>query len=259
MHKAVRRVSPAMVVALLALFVALSGTAVAAGVVPLAKRSLSADNAKKLQGDTKAQIAAAAAALPRPGKQRRGTDQRQVVAVVVDGRPGGRRHRRLRRGPEGDLGGLRQSDRRGDRPRHASERRRRELEGLRAERRLRRGRDGDGLRRLCEVEPRAGGEVGAPSEAARPPRPDPAGLHVVPLRSRAWSGTGPVAQPVFKTGPVWQPHACSVRLRGRSAARLPQPARERFSRGWARPGISRRRAAVACAHRRQGGVSCLAR
>jgi hypothetical protein len=55
-----------MVVALLALFVALSGTAVAAGVVPLAKRSLSADNAKKLQGETKAQIAAAAAALPGP-------------------------------------------------------------------------------------------------------------------------------------------------------------------------------------------------
>jgi hypothetical protein len=55
-----------MVVALLALFVALSGTAVAAGVVPLAKRALSADNAKKLGGQSKAQIAAAAAALPGP-------------------------------------------------------------------------------------------------------------------------------------------------------------------------------------------------
>ena len=32
----------------------------------------------------------------------------------------------------------------------------------------------------------------------------------------AWSGTGPVAQPVFKIGPVVQPTACSVRLRGRS-------------------------------------------
>ena len=31
------------------------------------------------------------------------------------------------------------------------------------------------------------------------------------------SGTGPVAQPVFKIGPVVQPTACSVRLRGRSA------------------------------------------
>jgi hypothetical protein len=66
MHHVFRRVSPAMAVALLALSVALSGTAVAAGVVPLAKRALSADNAKKLQGETKAQIAAAAAALPGP-------------------------------------------------------------------------------------------------------------------------------------------------------------------------------------------------
>lgn len=48
--------SPAMVVALLALLVALSGTAVAAGVVPLAKRALVADNAKKLSGQTLAQI-----------------------------------------------------------------------------------------------------------------------------------------------------------------------------------------------------------
>lgn len=49
----------AMVVAVLALFVALSGTAVAAGVVPLAKRALVADNAKKLGGKTAAQVAAA--------------------------------------------------------------------------------------------------------------------------------------------------------------------------------------------------------
>jgi hypothetical protein len=40
-----------------------------------------------------------------------------------------------------------------------------------------------------------------------------------------WSGTGPVAQPVFKTGPVWQPHACSVRLRGRSVSRNPSAMR----------------------------------
>ena len=52
--------NPAMVVALLALFVALSGTAVAAGVVPLAKRALIADNASKLQGKTAAQVAALA-------------------------------------------------------------------------------------------------------------------------------------------------------------------------------------------------------
>jgi hypothetical protein len=62
----VRRPSPAMVVALMALFVALSGTAVAAGVVPLAKRALTADNAKKLGGKTGAQIVAAGAALPGP-------------------------------------------------------------------------------------------------------------------------------------------------------------------------------------------------
>jgi hypothetical protein len=42
----IKRPSPAMVVALLALFVSLTGTAVAAGVVPLAKRALVADRAK---------------------------------------------------------------------------------------------------------------------------------------------------------------------------------------------------------------------
>jgi len=55
----IRRPSPALVVALLALFVALSGTAVAAGVVPLAKRALTADTAKnslKLGGLTAAQV-----------------------------------------------------------------------------------------------------------------------------------------------------------------------------------------------------------
>ena len=51
--------SPALVVAMLALLVALSGTAVAASlVVPLAKRALVADNAKKLGGKTRAQVAA---------------------------------------------------------------------------------------------------------------------------------------------------------------------------------------------------------
>ena len=42
-----KHLSPAFVVALVALFVALSGTAVAAGVVPLAKRALTADRAKQ--------------------------------------------------------------------------------------------------------------------------------------------------------------------------------------------------------------------
>ncbi len=63
------RPSPAMVVALLALFVALSGTAVAAGVVPLAKHALTANtattaltakNALKLAGLTPQQVGALA-------------------------------------------------------------------------------------------------------------------------------------------------------------------------------------------------------
>jgi hypothetical protein len=60
----IRPPSPALVVALIALFVSLSGTAVAAGVVPMAKRALFANNAGKVQGKTAAQIAA----LPGPAK-----------------------------------------------------------------------------------------------------------------------------------------------------------------------------------------------
>jgi hypothetical protein len=48
--------SPAMVVACLALFVAMSGTAVAAS--PIVKRALFANNAGKLQGKTLAAVAA---------------------------------------------------------------------------------------------------------------------------------------------------------------------------------------------------------
>ena len=67
-----KRPSPALVIAVLALFVSLSGTAVAAGVVPLAKRALSADkakvadNAKKLGGDTPAALIQKAAQTPGP-------------------------------------------------------------------------------------------------------------------------------------------------------------------------------------------------
>lgn len=56
--------SPALIVAILALFVALGGTAgavVTAKVVPLAKRALVADNAKKVGGLTAAQVATAGA------------------------------------------------------------------------------------------------------------------------------------------------------------------------------------------------------
>lgn len=58
MFKRIPRPSPALVVALLALFVALSGTAVAAGIVPRARL---ADNATKLQGKSAVQVAAMAA------------------------------------------------------------------------------------------------------------------------------------------------------------------------------------------------------
>jgi hypothetical protein len=67
-----KRPSPALVIAVLALFVSLSGTAVAAGVVPLAKRALSADNAKKLGGQTAAAIAAKAAQTPGPASSAAG-------------------------------------------------------------------------------------------------------------------------------------------------------------------------------------------
>jgi hypothetical protein len=58
-----RRLSPAFVVAMIALFVALGGTAgaVVTATVPLAKRALLADNAKKLGGQTATQIASRAA------------------------------------------------------------------------------------------------------------------------------------------------------------------------------------------------------
>ena len=49
--------SPAMIVALVALLAGLTGTAIAQNVVPLANRAKVADNAKKLQGRTAAQVA----------------------------------------------------------------------------------------------------------------------------------------------------------------------------------------------------------
>ena len=60
-----KRPSPALVVALLALFVSLSGTAVAAGVVPLAKRALMADKAKVADNANKLGAKAAAGLLER--------------------------------------------------------------------------------------------------------------------------------------------------------------------------------------------------
>jgi hypothetical protein len=58
MFRKLRLPSPAMTVALIALFAGFTGSAIAQSVVPLAKRALVADNAKKLQGRTAAQVAA---------------------------------------------------------------------------------------------------------------------------------------------------------------------------------------------------------
>jgi hypothetical protein len=79
-----KRPSPALVIAVLALFVSLSGTAVAAGIVPLAKRALTADkakvaakatvadNAKKVGGQTAAGIITQAAQTPGPASSAAG-------------------------------------------------------------------------------------------------------------------------------------------------------------------------------------------
>ncbi len=64
--------SPALVVALIALFVALGGTAVAAGVVPLAKRALVADVAKRLGNGAAASIVEQAAQAPGPASSAAG-------------------------------------------------------------------------------------------------------------------------------------------------------------------------------------------
>jgi hypothetical protein len=99
-----RRLSPAFVVAMIALFVALGGTAgaVVTATVPLAKRALVADNAKKLGGQTSAQIiskaASQAASAPGPASTAAGLvtttsqsigtfapDQAAEVSVVCAG------------------------------------------------------------------------------------------------------------------------------------------------------------------------------
>ena len=53
MLRKLRRPSPALVVASLALFVSLTGTAVSSGIVPLAKRARVADNANRLGSKTR--------------------------------------------------------------------------------------------------------------------------------------------------------------------------------------------------------------
>ena len=72
--KRIRRPSPAFVVATVALFIALGGTAgaVVNAAVPLAKRALIADNAKKLGGQSPADIAEQAASMPGPASSAAG-------------------------------------------------------------------------------------------------------------------------------------------------------------------------------------------
>jgi len=82
-----RMPSPALVIAVAALFVSLTGTAVAAGVVPLAKRALVADNAKKVGGQTAEQIAAGAAKQPGPASSAAGlvTVKSSPWSIAPDG------------------------------------------------------------------------------------------------------------------------------------------------------------------------------
>jgi hypothetical protein len=87
MHVArIKRPTPAFVVGMIALFVALGGTAgaVATQAVPLAKRALVAENAKKLGGRTPAQLTARAveqaAAAPGPASTAAGLVVIKTVA-----------------------------------------------------------------------------------------------------------------------------------------------------------------------------------
>ena len=85
MNLRMKRPSPAFVVAMVALFVALGGTAgaVVTAAVPLAKRALVADNAKKVGGLT-AELA---------GPQFGGAQGVAAGTGEHGGRPGGSRHR----------------------------------------------------------------------------------------------------------------------------------------------------------------------
>jgi hypothetical protein len=69
--------SPALIVALAALGVALTGTAIAADIVPLAARARVADNAKKLGGKTPAQVAR----MPGPATTLNGKTADQIAST----------------------------------------------------------------------------------------------------------------------------------------------------------------------------------
>jgi hypothetical protein len=93
MHARMKRPSPAFVVAMIAMFLALGGTAgaVVTAAVPLAKRALVADNAKKVGGVTAAQLGGAAVQLalkespagPRPASTAAGLMTTKSVAFSV--------------------------------------------------------------------------------------------------------------------------------------------------------------------------------
>src|SRR5438132_704990 len=103
MIRKLRLPSPALVVACIALIVALSGTAVAAGIVANARHANKADlatralNADKVGGKTAVQIAASGT-----GELRGRADHGEDRSVVVCGQWKRRRRRRVRRRTEGD-------------------------------------------------------------------------------------------------------------------------------------------------------------
>ena len=80
-----RRLSPAFVVAMIALFVALGGTAgaVVTATVPLAKRALTADNAKKLGGQTSAQLVSQASKAAQTAAQAPGPASTAAGLVTI--------------------------------------------------------------------------------------------------------------------------------------------------------------------------------
>jgi hypothetical protein len=92
-----KRPSPAFVVSMIAMFLALGGTAgaVVTAAVPLAKRALVADNAKKVGGVTAAQLGGAAVQLalkespagPRPASTAVGlvTTKSGTASLAADG------------------------------------------------------------------------------------------------------------------------------------------------------------------------------
>ena len=118
----IRRPSAALVVASIALFVALGGTAgaVVTAVVPLAKRALTADNAKKLERADAVAAPRAGVEGARAGKHRGGARDREDEQLVARSGRGVRLRGRLRFRPEGDRRRLGRSRRLGhgwdDRP-----------------------------------------------------------------------------------------------------------------------------------------------